>query len=556
MSQNDPLLALPMEAVRDGGILVGVSSPSAAALDRGWVTPGEKSQSSSAEDESVWQPARLKESAWTQDVVEPTKPTATRTATTQLSQCSITVTAAYPDVTMIGETINGSPVNLFCDINPQISCWNMATNCSVIPILCLMVYACLQHFPWRFKSKNATNQAVEADVGQNLAQNDSCRCQGRSGDVAAGIAMNRTVFDEVVNAASRRLRERKAQPLANFSNQELSVGVLAVLQGLNDVVMSDSEPIEMAESGDANKLARKPTSTGEASPVVAAETTRAVSEPGKSGSHERFVEPDSNDEPAPPQLQDADDQASRPQQRASELHTTSESSSDPQQRPESRLEDDDDHATVREKRGRKNADTGGHASLSERDVDLRPEQNTASDKDSRATKSSHVLDGVPRSSSNAAMPEAHLGSTLVSSVRKENVHGRDDATSAGHRADAPHAADQSDLVTSIEPASLIETLSFDEQRRESAAAIWAPSSDPHVVLPNATAMAGRSMSAPVLSDATEAREDLETVVEAVARQRSERALSNPQPPPSPPPMQPSVAPDIGGEDRRSFEAAL
>ncbi|PIB00451.1 hypothetical protein CB0940_01298 [Cercospora beticola] len=555
MSQNDPLLALPMVAVRDGGILFGVSGSSAAASDGEWVTPGEKSQFSLAEDDSVRQPTRLKESPSTQDDVEPTKTAAMRTVTTQLSQCSITLTAAHPGVTMIGETIDGSHVNLFCDINPQISCWNMATNCSIIPIMFLMVYACLHHFSWRFKSKNETEQAVEARGSQKSAQDDSCRSQSRPGDVAAERAMNRTVFDEVVNAASRRLRERKAQPWANISPQELSVGVLAVLQGLNDVVMPASKPIEVAESDDVNKLARKPTSAGDAGPVTAAETTREVSEPGSSSSRGRFVEPDSNDEPAPPQLQDADDQASRPQHRASELHTTSKISSNPQQRPESRL-DDDNNATVREEREIENADTGGHESPLERDVDLQPEQNTASDEHSPATQSSHIPVNVPRSSPNAAMPEAHLSSTLDRSLRNGNVHDRNDATSAGHRTDAPHPADQGDVVTSIEPADLIETLSFDEQRRESAAAIWAPSSDPHVVLPKETAMAGRSMSAPVFSDATAAREDLETVVEAVARQRSERSLSNPLPLPSPPPMQPSVAPDIGGEGRRSFEAAF
>lgn len=518
--------------------------------------PVEESQFSLTEGESVGQPRSPKETPSTQDDVEPIKSTAMRTATTQLSQCSITVAAVHPDVTMIGERINGSHIKLSCDINPQISCWDMATNCSVIPILCLMVYACLLHFSWRFKSKNATNQAVEADGSQMSAQDDSCRSQRRPGDVAAGIGTKRTVFDEVVDAAGRRLRERKAQPWANISNQELSVGVLAVLQGLNDVILLESEPVEVSESENVNKLPRKGTSAGEASPAIAAETAREVSEPASPGSHDRFVEPNSNDEPASPQLQDADSQASRPQQRASELHTNPEFGSNQQQRPKSRLDDDDDHATVREKRERENADTGGHESPLERDVDLRPEQNSASDKDSPATKSSHVPDGVSRSSSKAAMPEAHLSSTLVNSVRNENVHGRDDATSAGHRADAPHPADQDDAVTSIEPANLIETLSFDEQRRESAASIWASSSDPHVALPNATTMAGRSMSTPVFSDATEAREDLETVVEAVARQRSERALSNPQPPPSPPLMQPSVAPDIGGEDRRSFEAAF
>ncbi|PPJ55746.1 hypothetical protein CBER1_01578 [Cercospora berteroae] len=430
MSQNDPLLALPMGPVRNAGIVVGVSGPSAAAPDREWVTPGEKSQFSLAEDESVGQPTSLKESPSTQDDVEPTKSTVMRTATSQLSQGSITVTAAHPNVTMIG--------------------------------------------------------------------------------------------------------------------------VLAVLQGLSDVVMPGSEPIEEPESDDVNKLARNPTSAGEASPVIAAGTTREVSESGSPGNRSGFVEPNSNERPASPQLQDADDQASRPQQRDSELCAAPEIGSKPQQWPESRV-DDDDNAIVREKREQENTETGGHESRSERDVDLRPEQNTASDEDSPATKSSYIPDDVPRSSSKAAITDS---STLDSSVRNGSIHDRHDVTSARNPAEAPRPADQDDSVTSIEPANLIETLSFDERRRESTAGLWASSSDPHVVLPNATAMTGRSMSTSMLPDATEAREDLETVVEAVARQRSERTLSNPFPLPSPPAMQASEAPDIGGEGRRSFEAAL
>ncbi|KAF2209257.1 hypothetical protein CERZMDRAFT_100462 [Cercospora zeae-maydis SCOH1-5] len=531
MSQNDPLLALPLEAGRNAVKLSSVGGGTELAPDREWSVSGEENQFASIEDTSLGRQLSLKNKSSTQDDATPGGPTALSHTTTQLSECSVTVTAACPTVTIINETGSCSQITLSCCNRSEMSRSKLGATCIAILVLGSMAYASLKFFLQRCNLQGAMDQATKTRGPQNSAQGDSCRFRGRSEDLAAGATMHSSVLARVVSAAGRRLREGNARPWADISGQELSAGVLAMLQGLTDVILPESVDEQFRETPFLRQ----------ASPEIVVGTTGEGEKLGLSEIHSCTIEPDHGSGEVSIQLHDGDEEANGPPQRAPELQTILPSCSNVHYRPGDRLHDAR-NATIREQ-----------SSPSEHEINLQFEHSTSSDEPSPVSNRSHMADDLPEMSSNAAMSESDSISNHVGPARDPDASDGIDVTwlqkdSALDRAGVLHPPDQDGMATPREPAELTQMLSSDELRRKSSAELWTPSHGPRVVLPHETAMRSRPVPSDIPTCAMEAREDHSTVVEAIARQRSERSLSNP--------LAPQTVQDVGGAGRRSSETAL
>ncbi|KAM3415255.1 hypothetical protein BST61_g8785 [Cercospora zeina] len=321
-----------------------------------------------------------------------------------------------------------------------------------------MAYASLKYLLQRSRSQGEMNQAIKAGGPQNSAQGDSCGLRGRSEDLSAGMTIHASFLDGVVSAAGRRLRERHARPWAEISEQELSAGVLAVLQGLTDVILPES----------IDKQSRETPFSRETRTQTVVEGTGEVVELGISKIHSCTIEPYHSIGEASIQRHNGDEQASEPQQRAPELQAIQTSCSDVQDRPEHRL-DEARNATIREQLQPEEARSRTYESPLERETDLQFQRSASREELSPVKNRSHIADDALALSSNAAMSESDSINEPVSSARDPIISDRDDVTwlqeaSALHRAGALHSPDRDDIARPSEPADLSQMLSPDERR--------------------------------------------------------------------------------------------